>query len=371
MDLAVRKHIIAILFTATMHLHAQTQDSPIYKALRCPPPDTASTWAVLDRDGLNKKVDPYLSSLADGETGTGIITSPPFKLTVKSITFTICGHDGQSNDQGKNHIALVDARKGNVLIKTSPPGNDAMQPRTWDVINFRNIEARIEVRDDNAATGFAWMGIGQIDAGPDLNVDFSKGLPQAWDRPKKQIDVHSENLIGPIPFQRHAGLYSLITRAGAVDIPCGFNAEKLFILGGTVNAGKPGEIYGAIEVHYRDVSPDVFPLMVGFTLDSRYKRLSPSQTMHLASSADPFQYFFVIQPKDAPIEKIRLTASSDKGQIPRITAITCLTDAQSDNLTPLPAAAPSVQEAAWISAHSLSANSPDLDEIRRQLQKSD
>ena len=40
--------------------------STVYKALKCPTPSLSSTWAILDRNGANQKVDKYLSSLASG-----------------------------------------------------------------------------------------------------------------------------------------------------------------------------------------------------------------------------------------------------------------------------------------------------------------
>ncbi|HAK96839.1 MAG TPA: hypothetical protein DCM87_18070, partial [Planctomycetes bacterium] len=94
-----------------------------YKALRFVPP-AASTWAVMDRDGANRPVTPYLSSLAAGEQATGIIASPPFTIAADAIAFTICGHDGQGGGQQKNCIALVDAKTGETLQRTFAPGND-------------------------------------------------------------------------------------------------------------------------------------------------------------------------------------------------------------------------------------------------------
>ena len=104
-----------------------------YKALKIPPPTFGSTWAVLERDGANRKVEPYLSSLGKGEAGTGVVSSPPFIIADDKITFTICGHDGQGGGRNENYVALVDARKGNTLMKTPAPGNDAMQERSWDL----------------------------------------------------------------------------------------------------------------------------------------------------------------------------------------------------------------------------------------------
>ncbi len=65
-----------------------------------------TTWAIVERDGANRKVDPYLSSLGQGETGTGTIASPPFVIDTDTIRFTICGHDGPTGRARDNYIAL-------------------------------------------------------------------------------------------------------------------------------------------------------------------------------------------------------------------------------------------------------------------------
>ena len=73
-----------------------------YKALECPSPTLGTTWAILERDGANRPVEPYLSSLGQGEAGTGTVASPPFVIAVGTITFTLCGHDGQAGGRGEN-----------------------------------------------------------------------------------------------------------------------------------------------------------------------------------------------------------------------------------------------------------------------------
>jgi len=144
------------------------------------PPPSAGTWAILQRDGANREVAPYLSSLGGGELGTGTIRSPEFPVSTASIAFTVCGHDGQEGGQGENLVALVDARTGAVLRSTPAPGADPMQERSWDVADLMGRSVRIEVRDGIAAGGFAWIGIGRIDAGERGSVDFAKGLPDGW-----------------------------------------------------------------------------------------------------------------------------------------------------------------------------------------------
>ena len=107
--------IVASVFSVWLTTAAISQEatdvSAKYKALKCPPPTLGSTWAVLEHDGANREVDPYLSSLGTGRSGTGTITSPSFELDADTIRFTICGHDGP---QGGNAVrtSLPWSRRG-------------------------------------------------------------------------------------------------------------------------------------------------------------------------------------------------------------------------------------------------------------------
>jgi hypothetical protein len=360
--------ISSSLTTAAMCQEA-TDVSAVYKALKCPPPTLGTTWTVLEHDGANREVDPYLSSLGQGETGTGTIASPLFKVDADAIRFTICGHDGQGGKRGENHIALVEARTGKVLRRTEAPGNDALQERTWDVAEFKGVEVRIEVRDGIPDGAFAWLGVGSVDAGPALRVDFRNGLPDGWSRTEREADVRNEFVAGAVPFQRNASVYSLIPAKGDVELPCGFSAQRVFLLGCTVPSGTPLAYYGAVEFHYRSGAVDVFPLIYGFTLDGQGKLLSPSKSMHLGRSGDPFQYTLAIAPANRVIERIRLVASPTQGPIPQITAITCETRENSDRLLPLPKEQPSSEDTAWIASHTISTASPDRHAIEREVRK--
>lgn len=340
-----------------------------YRALKTPAPEAGSTWAVLDRDGANRKVEPYLSSLAGGEAGTGVISSPVFRIEAETIRLAVCGHDGPGGGQKKNFVALVDARKGHVLRQTFAPGSDAMQEVLWQVGDLRGREVRVEVHDGHAGSAFAWIGVGRIEAGS-LSVDFRRGMPPAWmaqsDPAAKPLQ---EVLAGPIPFRRYQGQYSLIPAAGKVELPCGFAAQYLFFLGGTVAEGKPLEQYGQIELLYRDGTREVFPLMYGFTLDRGGKMLSRSKALHLRPTADPFQHYLVIAPQAQPIEKIVLRRDPGKDVTPRITAVTCQTAAESPNLVPLSSGPCPAEEAAWIASHALRPGQPDLTAIVAEIRR--
>ena len=349
---------------------AESSDvSSSYKALRCPQPTVGTTWAVLERDGANRKVDPYLSSLGQGETGTGTITSAPFAVETDTIRFTIRGHDGSQGGRGENYIALLDARKGTVLLKTEAPANDALQERSWDVAAYKGAQVRVEVCDGNQATMFAWLGIGSIDAGPGLKVDFRNGIPEGWSRPERAAEVRTEVIQGAVPFQRNMTASSIIPGNGQVELPCGFSAKRIFLLGCTVSAGQPLVRYGAIEVHYASGTVDVFHLTYGFTLDGQNKVLSPSKAMYLGRSDDPFQYVLSLAPSAERIDMIRLVSNPERNPVPLITAITCETADTSENLLPLPKEQATAEATAWIASHTLTPTVPDRAKIEQELRE--
>jgi len=363
----------ALLLVFSSSVVVAQEDAPFstrYQALICPTPPSGSTWAILDRDGANREVTPYLSSLGHGEGGTGVITSPPFHIASEKITFTICGHDGQAGGRDENYIALVDARKGNILIKTPPPQNDAMQEQEWGVGRLRGIEVRIEVHDGNSGGGYAWLGIGRIDAGDSLRVDFSNGMPDGWEQSEEERENRFETVGGTVPFRRDANVFTLIPESGSVEIPCGFTAKRFFFLGCTVDDFKPLESCGGIEIHYKNGPPEVFPLLCGFTLDGRYKTLSPSKALYLHASGDPYQHYLAIEPRKDTIEKIRLVAEPGRFPVPRITAITCETMADSENLSPLPDTPSDAKVTAWIESHALTAGKPGLGEVMAGIRNS-
>ncbi len=344
--------------------------SPRFQALECPAPGQGITWAILEWNGSHHRVPPYLSSLGQSESGTGVICSPPFVVASDTITLTLCGYDG-SHGGGENYVALVDVRKGKVLMKTPAPNSETMQTRRWDVHRLRGKQVRIEVHDGSAGQGFAWLGVGSIDASPALTVDFRQGLPDRWQAEEAATPARYEVVTGGIPFRRNANCFTLVPKSGAVEIHCQLTARRLFLLGCTVAGGKALETYGGLEIHYRNGSPDVIPLMCGFTLDAAYKQRSPSAALHLHASSDPYQLYLVVRPRDEVIEKIRLVANpqSGPGPLPRITAITCETDAQSEHLVRLPDSRPDAAEARWIETHTVSASSPPLGHIMQQIRR--
>ncbi len=368
----VRFKIIATLlgdFLALVALADSTAAAQTYKGLKYSPSPSSGTWAILERDGANRQVPRYLSSLGGGEAGMGVIASPPFRISVDKIALTICGHDGLSGGQNKNFVALIDSRKGLTLHKTTAPGNDAVQERSWDVAKLRGREVRIEVHDGDSGGAFAWLGVGRIDAGDPLRVDFRSGLPKDWITKVQPNRDRPEVLRDGIPFLRHASQYTLVPALGTREIPCGFTAQRLFFLGGTAANGRPLEVCGLIDVVYRDGARDSFPLMVGYTLDLAGKMLSKSKAIYLHESADPFQHYLVIAPRADIIDKIVFRPAPDHAALPRITAVTCQTQAESENLEALPDGKLGAEEEAWTKSHTIRASSPEMKQITAEIRR--
>jgi hypothetical protein len=371
--MSIRVFLTILAMTAVLSAAAAAEDaakiSKQYKALKHAPPSASSTWAILDRDGANRRVAKYLSSLGAGESGTGVMASPSFQIASDKITLTVCGHDGQQGGRKKNYVALVDARKGTVLQQTMAPGGDSMQPELWDVARLRGREVRIEVHDGDSGGAYAWLGVGQIDAGPALRIDFRNGLPDGWTASSEPIQQRTEVVEGGVPFRRYYAQYTMVPASGAAEIPCGFVAERLFVLGCVVPVGKPLETYGQIEIVYRQGPPDRFPLMCGYTLDVAGKLPSTSKAMYLHGSGDVFQHYLVLGPRPEVIDKIILRRNPDQEFLPRITTITCQTQAASDTLEPLPEGAPSTDEEAWIRSHTITSSSPDMGPIQAEIRR--
>ena len=255
------------------------------------------------------------------------------------------------------------------MQKTAAPANDAVQERSWDVAAYKGTQVRIDVCDGNPGAAFAWLGIGSIDAGPALHVDFRNGIPEGWSRPERDAEVRTEFIAGAIPFQRNLTAPGVIPAKGDVELPCGFSATRIFLLGCTVPAGKPLVRYGAVEVHYVSGTVDIFHLTYGFTLEGQNKLLSLSKAMYLGRSADPFQYVLAIAPAAERIEMIRLVTNPARGPIPLITAITCETSDSHERLLPLPNEQPTAEETAWIASHTITTTAPDRTLIERELRQ--
>lgn len=364
-----RNHLVVLnmLFGALL-LQAADASKLQYKALtKVAFPRAAGTWKIHNRDGANREVHPYLSSLGLGESGRGEAASPAFAIQVEKIAFTCCGHDGPQGERKKNFFALVDAGTRAVLRRTYAPGADPMQARSWDVKDLKGRNVRFMASDGDSEGAFAWIGIGRIDAGKAFQVDFTRDKPENWTLSAREKKIRWTPVHGGVPFQALASEYSMVAPGPATTVACGCRAERIFLLGCTVGRGRPLDVCGNLEIVYRGGATQIFPLMVGHTLDAEGKQLSPSSALHLHPSPDPHQYYCVIKPRQAVIETIKISQARGSAHPPRITAITVETASQSGHLAPLAASKPSAEEAAWIKARAIQPDRVDLKKVKHRI----
>ena len=143
----------------------------------------AGTWSVLERDGAGREVGPYLSSLAGGERAVGAARSPTFTLDADTIFFEICGHDGPPGERRlRSGLALCEADTGLALRHASPPGQDAMAPVRWDVVELIGRQVYLRAVDAAAEPAFAWMGVRHLRVGDReaLGAPAPGHLPEGW-----------------------------------------------------------------------------------------------------------------------------------------------------------------------------------------------
>ncbi|MFV1966199.1 MAG: FG-GAP repeat domain-containing protein [Pirellulaceae bacterium] len=332
---------------------------------------SAMSWGLLDRDGANRPTEPYLSSLVGGEAQTGSIGSPPFVIDEETIRFTIRGHDGREGGREENFIALLDNKTGTVLRRTFAPGNDALQDQAWDVAELKGRTVRIQITDGNSQGAFAWLGIGKIEAGSGMTIDFRVGMPKQWDSidriPGQETRQTTTVEAGPVPFRTYEDTYTWIPENGVGEVRIECNVRRLFVLGCTVPARRILETYGLIDVVYADGQKQSFPLTFGFTLESPYKTPGDLADSYILPVGDATQYLLVIRPADKVIDRIELRRAADDLPRPRVSAITCETaEPVSDQGTPL-VAIPSVTATPgplqWIEDHLLSAEGPKWQDL--------
>ena len=333
-------------------------------------------WGICDRDGANRPTEPYLSSLVGGEQATGAIGSPPFKLSVDRVRFTIRGHDGQGGGRDQNFAALIDNNTGETLLKTPAPGNDALQDREWDVAEFKGRTVRFQLVDGNGDGAFAWLGVEKIEAGPELTIDFRQGLPKNWDTAAGEQDQTARRSTdvtdGPVPFRVFQDAFTWIPSRDVGRVNVGCEVERVYLLGCTVPDGRVLETYGHLDLVYADKSKETFPLVFGFTLEGRYKTPTKSDAAQVLPIGDGTRYLVAIRPKQAELARIELRRAAGELPRPQISAITCRLASATEapkTLQPLDAVGATPADTEWLASHTLSAAGPPplelADEIRR------
>ena len=127
-------------------------------------PAIKSPWAFQERPCADGKATQVISSFPNGESLTGVLTSPAFPLEGK-ISFYLCGHDGESGTPPgkKNAVRLRDAATRAVLREVAPPRNDTARRIEWDLAEFSGRSGVIEITDGDTGAAYAWLAAGRFD----------------------------------------------------------------------------------------------------------------------------------------------------------------------------------------------------------------
>ena len=322
------------------------QESP-YRAI---PLRSAGTWALLTATGGTYRGERYLSSLAMGEAGTGEICSPAFALTVPRVRIKARGWDGRNGERGKALFVLQDAATRELLRKSEPPLSDEPKWIEWDVADLKGRLVRVRLSDAASDTSFAWMGIDEVDAGPDYHVSFANARSlNGWTATTLPPDHCA---VGGVPFVVSAS--SAATDGGVSRVPIGCKARHLFLLGMTNSLDQGnycwsnpndysgrffiGETLGEIRVRYADGSIGRYPLTLGESLwwgmrftqypepfvsnASARKALGAFLLLFPSGPAPDGRYLAVITPRAAAIECIEIVDSPVKTGVPVVVGLT-------------------------------------------------
>ena len=363
----------AIAISLTLCTTTSRAESRFYAA-QCSP-TVGKAFGICERDGANRPTAPYLSSLVGGEQQVGAIGSPPFKLSVDTIRFTIRGHDGQGGGRNQNYAALIDNKTGNALRKTPAPGNDALQEREWDVSDLKGRTVRFQVVDGNGDGAYAWLGVEKIEAGPELTIDFRQGMPKGWgtvEVKEEQAARRSTDVTdGPVPFRVFDDAFTWVPEQGVARVSVGCDVERIYLLGCIVPTQRVLTKCGQINLVYADKSKETFPLIYGFNLENPYKVPTKCEAACLLPVGDGTRYLVAFRPKSGKLLRIELSPAAGEPR-PQVTAITCQLASATEapkHLQPLDAVEASQADTEWLANHTISADGPTpvdvADEIRR------
>lgn len=104
-----------------------------------------------------------VNTLMFGETSTGTLTSDPFEIQNDTISFLICGWRDENIGNNKwNYVTLSvieDTTTTEIGKIYAPNSNDYVRKQFRVPAEYIGMQGVIEVVDDAAGTGFAWLGV--------------------------------------------------------------------------------------------------------------------------------------------------------------------------------------------------------------------
>jgi len=248
-----------------------------YRALNLPA--GLGTWMIRRHDGATWETTAHLSSLGNGETGTGIARSRDFTVSVPTIKLAIRGYDGPgAGGRGLNRVELVDSATGKVLRTAVPPQAESPKETAWDVADLAGRKVFVRLVDRNSDGSGAWLGLDTFDAGKDFTVKFAENpSTDAWTG--IAADPAYTEYEG-LPFLARAG--SPLTPDSRFSVGVGCAARRILLLGMTnsIDQGNTvwcdprlthnrwwvGDTLGEIRVRFADGSVDTYPLTLGESL---------------------------------------------------------------------------------------------------------
>jgi putative heme-binding domain-containing protein len=123
-----------------------------------------SPWSMQTRRCADGAEAPMLSSLPRGETLTGALRSPGFKLPAKLSLF-VAGHLGEPDRAPIpfNKVRVREAATGELLAEALPPRNDVAQRVELDLTAAAGRTGFLELIDGNPYDAYAWIAAGRLE----------------------------------------------------------------------------------------------------------------------------------------------------------------------------------------------------------------
>jgi fructan beta-fructosidase len=132
-----------------------------------------------------------VNSFHGGDGATGKLTSPPFKIERKFITFLI-GGGGWANETCMNLIVDGKVVRTAMGPNTKPGGEEDLAPASWDVAEFAGREATLVIVDQRRS-GWGHINVDQI-----VQSDTNSAPIAALVMLEKMLTVDGSHLIVPV-----------------------------------------------------------------------------------------------------------------------------------------------------------------------------
>ncbi|QTH42816.1 VCBS repeat-containing protein [Cohnella sp. LGH] len=114
----------------------------------------------------------WADSYNGGESETGVLRSNTFTIGTGMISYKIAGWSGSDGSRNLNHVYIRRASDNAILHTGNPPLSNSFSQVQWDGSAYNGTLAYLEVVDNDANGGYAWIGIDSFVSGSfALNFD--------------------------------------------------------------------------------------------------------------------------------------------------------------------------------------------------------